>query len=307
MGILNHQAKMLKKLFQLDLFESEPNQQAFSQFIDNDLQRIIPKQIPINALGLKEIIHQLRINIHRLGLVTTLLLIDNLQQINQSGLLLTLNKHPSLKRYLIQLIEHLQTGRYIGVYLQRLVEQMNNSLQINTIKKGLFTNQINTLLQKTKLTSNNEKFISVLINLADHGQLNTYLNTTSQPMSTYSDIQTDIDTNNLQSLLLLLQEQSSLPSQYVNDFIQYLRHFAQLGILYEPKLFHILSILHKSKDQNKITIETFKLILNQMKTINYLYTYSHLNLIEFDQFLDELILNSKRKILVKRNDFIFYP
>jgi hypothetical protein len=68
-----------------------------------------------------------------------------------------------------------------------------------------------------------------------------------------------------------------------------------------------LSILHKSKDQNKITIETFKLILNQMKTINYLYTYSHLNLIEFDQFLDELIFNSKKKILVKRNDSIFYP
>jgi hypothetical protein len=51
MGILNQQTKMFKKLFQLDLFENEPNQQTFSQFIHNDLQRIIPKQIPLHLLG----------------------------------------------------------------------------------------------------------------------------------------------------------------------------------------------------------------------------------------------------------------
>ena len=43
--------KMFKKLFRLNLFENEPNQRAFSYFIDNDLQRIIPKQIPLNELG----------------------------------------------------------------------------------------------------------------------------------------------------------------------------------------------------------------------------------------------------------------
>ncbi|CAF5125374.1 unnamed protein product, partial [Rotaria sp. Silwood1] len=50
MGILNQQLKMFKKLFQLDLFENEPNQQAFSLFIDDDVQRIIPKHIPLNDL-----------------------------------------------------------------------------------------------------------------------------------------------------------------------------------------------------------------------------------------------------------------
>ncbi|CAF4772321.1 unnamed protein product, partial [Rotaria sp. Silwood2] len=51
MGKLNQQLKMLKKLFQLDLFQNEPNQQVFAQFIDDDLQRINPKQIPLNDLG----------------------------------------------------------------------------------------------------------------------------------------------------------------------------------------------------------------------------------------------------------------
>lgn len=48
MGILNNQSKILKKLYQLDL-----NQQTFSQFIHNDLQRFIPKKIPLNSLGFK--------------------------------------------------------------------------------------------------------------------------------------------------------------------------------------------------------------------------------------------------------------
>jgi hypothetical protein len=56
MGILNQQTKMLKKLFQLDLFEHQPNQQVFAQFIQDDLQRIIPKQIPLNSLGLFRIV-----------------------------------------------------------------------------------------------------------------------------------------------------------------------------------------------------------------------------------------------------------
>jgi len=114
--------------------------------------------------------------------------------------------------------------------------------------------------------------------------------------------QTDIDCNNLQSLLLFLHEQSSvvstpghLPYQYVCDFIQYLRHFAQLGILYEPKLSCILTDLHKAKDQNNITLETFKTVLEQIKAINYVYAYHHLNLIEFDNFLNDMVLDGKRK------------
>ena len=290
MGILNEQTKMLKKLLQLGLFEFAPNPQAFSQFLRDDLQRIIPKSIPINALGFQEIIHQLQMNIHRLGTVTTLLLIDHLQQINQSGLLLSRSKHSLLRRYFIQLIEHLQTGRYVGVYLQRVIEQMNTSLQMNSMKKGLCTNQINALLRKEKLISEKEKLVAFLMNLACHGRLNTYLNTNESD----GDLPTDIDTNNLQSLLLFLQEQSSLPSQYVNDFIHYLRHFAQLGILDEPKVFHIL---HRAKDENKLTIPTLQFLFNQMKTINYLHTYPHLNLIEFDQFLHDLVLHSNKNSL----------
>ncbi|CAF0798896.1 unnamed protein product [Rotaria sordida] len=314
MGILNQQLKMFKKLFQLDLFENEPNQQTFSQFIDDDIQRIIPKQIPFNDLGIKEIIHQLQLNIDRLGPTTTLILIDNLQQLVHSGLLLTLNKTPQLKRYLIQFIEHIQTGRFIGLYLQRLVEQMNQSIQTSPTKKVLFINQLNILLQKTKLISNNDntilknshnELISILMNLAYKGQLNSYTNVVTQHVKikeqnslTTIYQQTDINNNNLQSILNFLYEQSSstslsdrLPYQYVSYFTQYLRHFAQLGILYEPQILNILIDLYKAKDQNKINVETFKTILEHMKTIHYVYAYNHLNLIEFDKFLNDMIFD----------------
>ena len=181
MGILNQQTKMFKKLFQLDLFENEPNQQIFSHFLHEELQRIIPKQMPLNSLGMKEIVHQLDLNIDRLGVVSTLILIDNLQQIIQTGLLFNLNKLPEFKRYLIQFIEHLQTGRCISVYLQRLMEQMNNSLQMQTMKKVSFTNHLNSLLQKAKLKSriNYEQLVSHLTTLAYQGKLNTYANVSS--------------------------------------------------------------------------------------------------------------------------------
>jgi len=138
---------------------------------------------------MKEIIHHLQLNIDRMGPVTTLILIDNLQQLVHSGLLLTLNKTPQLKRYLIQFMEHIQTGRFIGVHLQRLIEHMNNSVQINTSKKMLLTNQLNCLLKKTKLLSKNEntdlknsydKLITILMDLACNGQLHTYANIITQ-------------------------------------------------------------------------------------------------------------------------------
>ena len=52
MGVLPQQTKMLKKLAQLDLFESEPNERTFAQFVHEELERILPKPIPINSLGL---------------------------------------------------------------------------------------------------------------------------------------------------------------------------------------------------------------------------------------------------------------
>jgi ribosomal protein L17 len=138
---------------------------------------------------MKEIIHHLQLNIDRMGPVTTLILIDNLQQFLHSGLLLTLNKTPQLKRYLIQFMKHIQTGRFIGVHLQRLMEQMHNSVQMNALKKVLFTNQLNSLLQKTKFESKTkntdlknsyEKLITILMDLAYKGQLNTYANIATQ-------------------------------------------------------------------------------------------------------------------------------
>ncbi|CAF3379440.1 unnamed protein product [Rotaria socialis] len=297
MGILNQQSRMFKKLFQLDLFQHEPSQQAFSQFIDEDLQHIIPKPIPLNNLGrIKEIIHQLQLNIDHLGPITTCILIDNVQQLVQSGLLLTLYKVPQVKRCLIQFVEYIQTGRFVGIHLQRLIEQ------INPMKKVSFTNQLNILLQNTKRTTStysSNELISLLMNLACKGQLNTYDHVlTKKHLSTTIFEQIDLDDNSLQSIINFLYEQSSLaspmghiPFEYVNNFIQYLRHFAQLGILYEPQVYNILTDLHKSKDQNHITLETFKTMLEHIKNVHYVYAYNHLNLMEFDNFLNDMISN----------------
>ena len=112
--------------------------------------------------GIKEIIHQLQLNISRLGPITTCILIDHIQQLVQSGLLLPLYKVPQIKRCLIQFVEHIQAGRFVGIHLQRLIEQ------INPTKKVSFTNQLNILLQNTKRT------ISLPMNLACQVQLNTY-------------------------------------------------------------------------------------------------------------------------------------
>ena len=111
-----------------------------------------------------------------------------------------------------------------------------------------------------------------------------------------------MESNSLQSILHFLYECSAkvsssnrLPHQYICDFIQYLHHFAQLGILDEPQILSILIDLHKAKDENNITIETFKMALEHIKTVHYLYAYKHLNLIEFDKFLKHIISDGKRK------------
>ena len=247
----------------------------------------------MDDVGLKETIHQLQINIDRLGTIPTLLLIDHLQQLNQTGFILTLNRYPQLKRYLTLFIEHVSSGRCVVVYLERLLEQMNNCVEISTMKKGLLTNQINSFLQKEKLTSKNDQQISVsvLLNLAQQGQLAAISQETLPAMNF------EMDEDNLQSLIVFLQEQSSagvLPSRSVSHFLQYLHHFASLGILYEPNILHLLTVLHQCKDRNTITLPTYQLIFNQIQTINYLSTYPSFDLIELDQFLDELVLQGKQ-------------
>jgi hypothetical protein len=133
---------------------------------------------------MREILHHLQMNIDRLGPVLTLMLIDCLQQWVHSGVLLTMHRTPSLKGYLMQLIEHIQSARCNGVFLERLVEQINSSLQLTSMKKMLFTNQLNTLLHRIKTNTSNEKVeaaaaddraISLCMALAYQGQLVTYL------------------------------------------------------------------------------------------------------------------------------------
>lgn len=242
-------------------------------------------------------------NIDRLGPLTTLILIDHVQQLVQSGVIFNLYKTPQIKQYLIQFMEHIQTGRFVGVYLQRLIEQMN------VTKKPLFLNQLNALIQQTRLMSNNkttvlkytyDELISILMNLANKGQLNTYSSViTSRNLvlesltNLYQNIEMDDD--NLQSIINFLHEQSSIalppgpiPYQYITDFVQNLRHFAQLGILYEPPISTILTDLHKAKDQNHITLESFKIILEHLNDVHYVNAYRHLNLMEFEKFLNDM-------------------
>ena len=259
MGILNQQTKILKKLFQLDLV---------------DIQYIITKQIPLNYLGIKEILHQLRVNVNRLGLIPTLILINNLQQINQTGAFLILYQLPELKRYLRQFIEHIQTGRCVGVYLQRLVDQMNHFLQIPIVKKVSFTNQLNSYLQQTQFK---DELITNLFNQAYQGKLNS---------SSNESYICSFD-NHLQMILVFLHQQP-----FRNQFIQYLRHYAQLGILNESRLSSILTYLHRAKDEDQFPIDQMKIIFNQLKSVDYLYAYSHLNIDRLNQFFTEMLISS---------------
>ncbi|CAF1606650.1 unnamed protein product, partial [Adineta ricciae] len=295
LGVLNQPSKILIRLCQLDLFENEPNSDAFSNFICNDLQRCVPKKIPLNTLGINEIIHHLQMNKDRLGITTTLILIDNLQQFVHTGILLMLHKLPQFKQYLLQFVHQIQTGRFIGVYLQRLIDQMNHNIRMNSVKKTFLTNQLNSLSQKVMLESktkeNFDKLISASMNAALHGQLNTFVRTVlERSPREYVDMN---DNNGLQSLLVFIHEQSStghLPNQYLCDFIQHLRHFAQLGILYTPEIDYILTDLHKAKDHDSITVRSIKTKLDQMKTVSYVYTYDHLDLAELNDFLNQMIV-----------------
>lgn len=249
---------------------------------------------------MKEILHQIQLNTDRLGLVTTLILIDNLQQLVHSGLLLNMRKTPQLKRYLIQFIEQIQTSQLNGNRLQRLIEQMNIT------KKNSLSDQLNALLQKTKLLSKTEnreiknsydELVSALMKLAYQGRLNMFNNVITQ-----QHVNQEIDTvgDNLQSILNFLYEQSvsavpsgPLPQENIDDFIRYLRHFAQYGILHEPTILNILTDLHRAKDRNSITLEVFKTALEHMKTINYVNAYDHLNLIDLDKFLSDVVSDGK--------------
>ncbi|CAF0901018.1 unnamed protein product [Adineta ricciae] len=144
---------------------------------------------------------------------------------------------------------------------------------------------------ESKTKENFDKLISASMNAALHGQLNTFVRTVlERSPREYVDMN---DNNGLQSLLVFIHEQSStghLPNQYLCDFIQHLRHFAQLGILYTPEIDYILTDLHKAKDHDSITVRSIKTKLDQMKTVSYVYTYDHLDLAELNDFLNQMIV-----------------
>lgn len=161
-------------------------------------------------------------NIDRLGPVLTLMLIDSLQQLVHSGVLLTMHRTSSLKEHLMQLIEHIQSARCNGVYLQRLMEQMTSSLQLTSMKKVLFTNQLNTLLDRLKTNTSNgkvevaaadERGISTCMALAHQGQLVTCLHlinndqrsdltATKESIGTYNDRMSSLTFHSLMSSIV---------------------------------------------------------------------------------------------------------
>ena len=104
--------------------------------------------------------------------------------------------------------------------------------------------------------------------------------------------------DSLQSLLVFLHDQSTsvsslssvTPSQ-VCDFIQHLRHFAQLGLLYQPAVFHVLAELHRAKDRDYLTSEQLTHAREHLQSISYLKAYDHLNLIDLDHFLHSLVVH----------------
>ena len=267
--------------------------------------------------------HQLTMNMNRIGVTTTLILIDSLQRLVHSGVLLTLHKTPALKRYLTQFTEHLQSGRFQGSYLQRVMEQMNASVEMPRVS---YANPLSALVQASKPRANNaspesrrihQQCISRLLDLARRGLLQTItekevacqLRETDASNSYQSrlssseiemNISTAVETTNLQSLLLFLHEQSTvasppghLPHSRVSHFIQYLRHCAQLGILYQPSVLPILADLQKASNRNFITEDMFNAAFEQIQTINYTCVYDHLGLMEFDDFLSRLISEGK--------------
>jgi hypothetical protein len=134
---------------------------------------------------MKEIVHQLRINLDRLGPGVTLVMIDNLQQFVHVGLLLSTNDRTTQwKSLLVKFIEHIQSNRLTSVYLQRLIEQMNASVELSIgNKKAMLTKQVSSLLtkmktidkqDKTRSKTNYERCLSLLIDLAYRGRLQTY-------------------------------------------------------------------------------------------------------------------------------------
>jgi hypothetical protein len=104
-----------------------------------------------------------------------------------------------------------------------------------------------------------------------------------------------VDNNHLQSLLVFLTEQSTCTSfrAHLSEFIRYLRHFAQLGILYQPPILYILMELHKAKDLCRITLHQLIDVLERFHTINYVDVYHHLNIMNFDRFLQQMIADSE--------------
>lgn len=77
------------------------------------------------------------------------------------------------------------------------------------------------------------------------------------------------------------------------DFIRYLRHFAQLGLLDQHLVFEILNELHRAKDRDHLNSEQLAHACERLQSINYVKAYDHLNLLDLDHFLYSLIVHGK--------------
>ena len=248
------------------------------------------------------------------------MLIDNVQRLLHCGLMFTLHKVPSLRTALMQLIEHIQSTRLNGVYLQRLLEQINTTIGLITTKRTSLANQLNTLLQKMKskdkaerntLGANYHRCLVTLLKLADRAKLHTFVDrvvideTVPSPLlkldaeriihdhrSLFGHSSHDC-CNPLHSLLVFLGEQSTASATDIDAFIQYLRHFAQLGLVDRPPFLYLLSQFHRFKDKDAFDSQFLLHVLEQMRNVNYTKVYSHLNLPDLDHFLRTLMRDGK--------------
>jgi hypothetical protein len=104
------------------------------------------------------------------------------------------------------------------------------------------------------------------------------------------------ETDLLQSLLVFLHEQSAsscVSVSQVCDCIRYLRHFAQLGLLYQHPVLEILHELHRAKDRDHLNSEQLTHVCERLQSIDYVRAYDHLNLLDLDHFLNSLIVHGK--------------
>lgn len=236
------------------------------------------------------------------------MLIDNLQRLVRCGLLFNLHQNLPVKQALLQLIEHIQTNRLNGVFIQRLFEQINTSIGFTSVKKTPLINQLSSSLQKMKLKdkverniakTNYDQYLAILLKFADQGKLHSCVDFDIDTKQISPDHRSSFSysfqdcCNPLQSLLVFLQEQRLTSNTYYHQFIEYLRHYAQLGLLDSSPLLYLFAEFHRMKDKDTFQLKFLIHFLEQMKSINYTQVYSHLNLVDLDRFLANLMLEGK--------------